>query len=100
MRLEEAVAAYRAALEERSRERVPLDWAYTQFNMGLALTALGKRTSSRQQLQQALACFQQARSVFQPAGIKRLSDSADAMIARMQEALATGQRRRPVKPSE
>ena len=26
-RLEEAVAAYRAALEERTRERVPLDWA-------------------------------------------------------------------------
>ena len=27
-RLEEAVAAYRAALEERTRERVPLDWAH------------------------------------------------------------------------
>ena len=26
-RLEEAVAAYRAALEEQTRERVPLDWA-------------------------------------------------------------------------
>ena len=26
-RLEEAVAAYGAALEERTRERVPLDWA-------------------------------------------------------------------------
>ncbi len=26
-RLEEAVAAYRAALEEFTRERVPLDWA-------------------------------------------------------------------------
>jgi two-component system sensor histidine kinase BaeS len=26
-RLEDAVAAYRAALEERTRERVPLDWA-------------------------------------------------------------------------
>ena len=29
-RLEEAVSAYRAALEERTRERVPLDWAATQ----------------------------------------------------------------------
>ena len=26
-RLEEAVAAYRAALKEQTRERVPLDWA-------------------------------------------------------------------------
>ena len=38
-RLEEAVAAYRAALEERTRERVPLDWAATQNNLGNALTA-------------------------------------------------------------
>ena len=36
-RLEEAVAAYRAALEERTRERVPLDWATTQNNLGIAL---------------------------------------------------------------
>ena len=36
-RLEEAVAAYRAALEERTRERVPLDWAATQNNLGIAL---------------------------------------------------------------
>ena len=36
-RLEEAVAAYRAALEERTRERVPLDWAMTQNNLGNAL---------------------------------------------------------------
>ena len=36
-RLEEAVAAYRAALEERTRERVPLDWAQTQNNLGTAL---------------------------------------------------------------
>ncbi len=35
--LEEAVAAYRAALEERTRERVPLQWATTQMNLGNAL---------------------------------------------------------------
>jgi hypothetical protein len=29
-RLEEAVAAYREALKEWTRERVPLDWAGTQ----------------------------------------------------------------------
>jgi hypothetical protein len=41
-RLEEAVAAYRAALEEMTRDRVPLDWATTQNNLGHALRALGK----------------------------------------------------------
>ena len=43
-RLEEAVAAYRAALEEWTRERVPLDWATTQNNLG---TALGRSASAR-----------------------------------------------------
>ena len=32
-RFEEAVAAYRAALEEWTRERVPLQWASTQNNL-------------------------------------------------------------------
>ena len=44
-RLEEAVQAYRAALEERTRERGPLDWAGVQNNLGNALQALGKRES-------------------------------------------------------
>jgi hypothetical protein len=43
--LEEAVAAYRAALEERTRERVPLDWAQTQMNLGTTLSSLGERES-------------------------------------------------------
>jgi hypothetical protein len=37
------VVAYRAALEERTRERVPLDWAMTQNNLGSALRSLGER---------------------------------------------------------
>ena len=39
------MAAYRAALEERTRERVPLDWAQTQNNLGNALETLGERES-------------------------------------------------------
>src|SRR5262249_50034082 len=35
-RLEEAVAAYRAALEKRTRERMPLGWAGTQTRSGAA----------------------------------------------------------------
>ena len=42
-RLEEAVAAFRAALEEYTRKRVPLDWAATQMNLGNALAELGAR---------------------------------------------------------
>jgi hypothetical protein len=43
--LEAAVAAYRAALEEYTRERVPLGWAMTQNNLGNALQKLGERES-------------------------------------------------------
>ena len=38
-RLNEAVAAFREALTERTRERVPLQWAKTQSNLGNALKA-------------------------------------------------------------
>ncbi len=44
-RLEEAVAAYRAALQERTRERVPMDWAMTLNNLGATLWRLGERES-------------------------------------------------------
>jgi tetratricopeptide (TPR) repeat protein len=49
-RLEEAVKAYRAALEEGTRERVPLDWAMTQMNLGNALMRLGERESGTARL--------------------------------------------------
>jgi len=52
-RLEEAVAAFRAALEERTRERVPLEWAITQHNLGIALLILGIRTDSKKFLEAA-----------------------------------------------
>jgi hypothetical protein len=43
-RLDEAVAAYRAALEERSRDRVPLDGAFSQHTLANALATLAERT--------------------------------------------------------
>jgi exonuclease VII small subunit len=45
-RLEEAVAAYRDALQEYTRERAPLQWATTQMNLGTALSTLGERDSA------------------------------------------------------
>ncbi len=59
-RLEEAVAAYRAALEERTRERVPLDWAQTQSNLGNALRTLGERESGTARLEEAVAACRAA----------------------------------------
>src|SRR6185437_13965070 len=59
-RLEEAVAAYRAALEERTRERVPLDWAMTQTNLGAALQTLGGRESGTARLEEAVVAYREA----------------------------------------
>jgi tetratricopeptide (TPR) repeat protein len=56
-RLEEAVAAFRAALEQRTRERVPLDWTMTQNNLGNALTMLGRRESGTARLEEAVVAY-------------------------------------------
>ena len=58
--LEQAVTAYTEALKERTRERVPLDWASTQSNLGAALTTLGERERGTERLKQAVTAFTEA----------------------------------------
>jgi tetratricopeptide (TPR) repeat protein len=58
--LEEAVCAFRAALEERTRKRVPLDWAMTQYNLGNALTTLGERELGKAYLEEAVQAYHAA----------------------------------------
>jgi tetratricopeptide (TPR) repeat protein len=62
-RLEQAVTAYRAALQEHTRERVPLNWAATQNNLGNALWRLGERESGTARLEQAVVAFRAALQV-------------------------------------
>ena len=59
-RLEEAVEAHRAALEEFTRERAPLDWAFTQNNLGSALQQLGERQGGTQRLEEAVEAYRAA----------------------------------------
>ena len=60
-RLEQAVDAYGAALEEKcTRDRVLLDWAMTQNNLGLALATLGARESGTARLEQAVDAYRAA----------------------------------------
>jgi hypothetical protein len=58
--LQQAVAAYRDALKEYTRERVPLDWAMTQNNLGTALWTLGERESGTARLEEAVAAYRDA----------------------------------------
>jgi hypothetical protein len=62
--LEEAVVACRAALEERTRERVSIAWAQAQNNLGTALWRLGMRESGTARLQEAVAAYDAALEVF------------------------------------
>ena len=59
-RLERAVAAFTEALKERTRARVPLDWAATQNNLGVALMTLGERESGTERLERAVVAFTEA----------------------------------------
>jgi tetratricopeptide (TPR) repeat protein len=55
-----AVSAYRAALKEHTRERVPLLWARTQTSLGNALQMLGQRQRGREKLKEAAATYREA----------------------------------------
>jgi tetratricopeptide (TPR) repeat protein len=59
-KLEQAVDAYHAALKERTRDRVPLDWAMTQTNLGNALVWLGERESGTPRLEEAVKAYRAA----------------------------------------
>ena len=69
-RLEEAVAAYRAALD---RDPLPIDQASTQFNMGQALIELCRR-------EEALRCFHQAEAVFRAVGMAQQAAASGQWI--------------------
>ena len=84
----QAVEAYRAALLEYTRERVPLDWATTQNNLGTALATLGERESGTAQLEQAVEAFRAALEVFEPAKASHYIEGTRHNLAQAQELLA------------
>ena len=58
--LRQRATAYREALEERTRERVPPEWATTQSNLGNALRGLGERESDTARLKEAITAYREA----------------------------------------
>jgi hypothetical protein len=59
-RLEEAVAAYRGALEEWTRDRVSLQWAYSVHGLANALAELVEASEERCTDGEALTCMRNA----------------------------------------
>ena len=59
-RLKEALVAYRAALTEQTRERMPFWWAQTQSSLAIVLWQLGEREGGTARLEEAVAAFRNA----------------------------------------
>ena len=76
--LEEAISAYREALQERTRARLPLDWAKSTGNQGVTLMLLAER---RGDAEMAKLAVQQIEAAF-----TTMRDGGDAPSAAMFEA--------------
>jgi hypothetical protein len=82
-----AVAALEAALEERTRERARLDWAATQYNLGMALGMLGQRGDDAA-LRGAVAAFGAALEVFRQSGAPAYAAMAERNLTLARGLLA------------
>ncbi len=55
-----AIERYKRLVEMMTSERVPLDWARTQMNLGNALATLGERESGTVKLEEAVVAYRAA----------------------------------------
>jgi len=58
--LKESIETWHLVLQQRPRDRVPLDWAMTQNNLGNAPERLGERESGTTHLTEAVAAYRAA----------------------------------------
>ena len=75
-------------MKELTRERVPLQWAMTQNNLGNALWRLGERESGTEKLEEAVSAYNEALKEFRPEAApywhditKKNLDRANALLA-------------------
>jgi hypothetical protein len=61
-----SIELYKLALRTADRDRVPLDWAVTQANLGNALLRLGERESGTARLEEAVAAYRAALEEYTP----------------------------------
>jgi tetratricopeptide (TPR) repeat protein len=58
--LERSIETWHLVLQQRPRDRVPLQWATTQNNLGIALSRLGGRESGTARVEEAVAAYRAA----------------------------------------
>jgi hypothetical protein len=67
-RIEEAITAFRAALEEQTRDRVPLLWAYANHALAANLATLAERRKDRHTMAEALGHMREALDGYRQVG--------------------------------
>ena len=86
VRLEQAVEAYQRALEERTQDRVPMNWAATQNNLGVVELAFFDKNGLSKHLDRAQDYADAAHGVFEAAGASHylavVQGQRDAITAR------------------
>ena len=86
------MAAFRAALEEYTREREPLHWAEMQHRLALAQEALADRLKDPARMADALARVRGAAEVYRAGAVGHRLSAAEADLARMRAKLAATDR--------
>ena len=89
-RLEQAVAAYQQALKEYTRDRVPLDWAMTQYNWAKTELTLFEKTAQAAHLDRAQDLLRAAAAEFAAAGASHYVDVAEGLQAKIDAARSAG----------
>jgi len=87
--LTESLSAFRAALEVRTRNKAPKDWAETQCEMGLTLMSLGDLESDVGRLKAASAAFQEALRVYTRQKNPEAWSKTQLFLAETQQRLGT-----------
>lgn len=90
--LVKAIVPYHDLLEARTRERVPLDWAATQNNLGAALRSLGEHLGRAPLLAEALKAVRN-RAIYAGDGMRQHDDyfTAGTRIEELEGAIAAMQ---------
>jgi hypothetical protein len=87
-RLEEAVAAQSEALKERTRERVPLQWATSIGGAGVALMLLAERRGDAAMAETALSQINEAFETMRDGGNAPLTAYYERQLPRARAIVA------------
>jgi hypothetical protein len=78
--LKEAIAAFEAALLERTREPKLLQWAATQSNLGAARLRLAEFEAGTARLEEAVAAYRSALEAYEEASVPHAAKTARAKL--------------------